>query len=140
MLGAFRSSNWHQVLSPLCYNQKMKVNTPILLTISLVSGLALSALSIIYINSNVVTILDDDTNYTTHVVKHGFPIPYFTITEGTACNGGTETSLRGIYESGTCPRDLDRSGFSLVLNTFVWSALVCLPLLLLKNRKAKLNK
>ncbi len=109
----------------------------LLLTISLGIGLALSAASVVFIGQKTVTMYNDDPNYSTHIVKRGFPVPYLNISEGTACNGGAEASLRGILKSGQCGRDLDRSGIPLVLNTLVWFLVATTSLLLLKLRSIK---
>ena len=110
-------------------------NLSLAIVISVIVGLALSAVSIIYINQRTVTMYDNDPNFTTHTVKRGFPIAYISIIEGTGCNGGYEGSLRGVFVSGACGRDFGRSGFSFVLNTFIWFILACTLSILVRNRK-----
>lgn len=107
----------------------------LVIAVSLIAGLALSVLSIIYIGQRTATMYDNDPNYTTHTVRRGFPITYINVTEGTACNGGTESSLRGVFESGTCDRDLDRSGISFIFNTLIWTILTYILLISVKSRK-----
>ena len=111
-------------------------NTTILVLLSLIAGLVLSSASVIHIAQRTTTTFDDDPAFTTSVVRRGFPVAYISISEGTACNGGTESSLRGVFASGTCGRDLDRSGRMFALNTIIWSTLTFALLLVLKKRRA----
>ena len=84
------------------------------LILALMIGLVLSLGSLVIVSRHE----------TSDYGAHGFPLGYFITGADTACNGGFEYSLKGIFAKDRCNRSFSDGGSLFFFNWLIWTMIV----------------